>query len=301
MMTRSMAAALMITIALCALSCAQRSAHSEVPEVGPPQVLHRLSGLEACSFTGPETPGGTALIVSRLNQASFSWELLRVPLDGAEPEIIGFGRDPDARGSMLAWIGTEPGHEGIWLRDLAADEGPVRLTESLEMFNPSIASDGERVACTRRTAQRDGIFVLAPGARRPVTVTNRDERDPAWGPREDLMLAIKTDQLWLFHATRWEQMEQTRLTDGGMVHFDPTWGPDEHWGAFAAGWTERQARIGLMHLPTREITWVAPGITGARSPAISPDGRFLAFVAGEGEASALYLCDLRLPEAADDG
>lgn len=289
-MERSVLLLLIYAMTLCAVVAAAQQA----PEVGPAELVHQPGGFEACAFTGPQAPGGISLIASRFNEASFSWELLQIALDGSDPKIVGFGRSPDARGSMIAWVGTEPGSEGIWLRDLATDSPAQRLTSSLSMLHPSIAPDGRRVACTQRTPNRDGIFFLEEGQRRPQVISNRNERNPAWGPRDDLMLAIKTDQLWLLHSTRWEHMEQTRLTDGGMLHFDPAWSQCGEWVAFAAGWTRQQARVSLMHLQTREIHPVAPGITGVRSPAIAPDGSMIAFAAGEGEEAAVYLCRLRL-------
>lgn len=282
-------------IAMMAL-CTLLPQYASALQVGPPEVLQRISGLEAVAFVGPEAPGGPAIICSRLDQASFTWELLQIPLDGGEPQFLGHGRDVDARGSIIAWVGSEPSSEGIWLRDLATDESPVRLSASLETSNPSISPDGRSVACTRDTGRRVGIFRLRAGARRLETITNRDERDPAWGPREDLMLGIKAGQLWLLGGSRWQEMRQVRLTDNAMVHFDPAWHPGGRWVAFAAGWTEQRAQVGLLQLDTRRILWPAPQITGVRSPAFSPDGSKLAFVAGEGEDAVLYLCKLGIAD-----
>ncbi len=284
---------MLATIAVTLAVCAARSGSAERPVVGPPEALCTLGGLEACCFVDDSALEGPTIVCSRFDEASFSWELLQVPLDGGEPTVIGYGRDPDARGSLVAWVGTEPGDEGIWLRDLASDEPPERITDSLEMMDPSIAPDGDSVACTRRTNRRDGIWVFRSG--KTDRLAYRNERDPAWAPEGELLLAIKTDQLWLIRAPRWEELEETRLTDGGMVHFDPAWGPDGRWAAFAGGWTEASARIGLMHIQTREIMWPVPAIVGAHSPAISPDGTTLAFVAGEGAESVLYVCELQLP------
>ena len=76
------------------LMYAVAAVHALEPEVGAPQVLLRLGGLEACTFIGSEAPNGPAIVVSRLDEDSFIWKLLQVPLDGGEPAVIGPGRDP---------------------------------------------------------------------------------------------------------------------------------------------------------------------------------------------------------------
>lgn len=268
---------------------------SDEPQVGPPQVLADDGGYESCRFLGANAPGGPALIVGRLNAAAFAREIVRLPLDGGEPEVIGLGREPDVRGTMLAWAGTEPGEEGIWLRDLATDAAPRRLHEGLELTEPSIAADGRTIACTYTANNRTGIFLLRPGQAKPERLAYRDEHSPAYAPDEGRMLIIKHDQVWLMTARRWEEVVETRLTDV-MHHADPAWGPRGEWIVFAAGWTEDDARVGIMRLSSRQITWPELGVSGVRSPVISPDGTKLAFIAGQGEDATVYLCDLRLPE-----
>lgn len=267
---------------------------SDGPVVGEPRVVLELSGLQSCVFATPD-PAHPALVCGRFSEAAFAWELLRVPLDGGEPEVIGYGRQPDVRGSMMVWVGTEPTREGVWLDDLADDAPPERLTDSLQMTQPSIAADGRTVACTRHTDRRDGIYLLRPGQKDAERLAWRDERRPVWGPVGVTMLAIKTDQVWLLEAPRWQELVSERLTDSGMVHFDPAWGPHARWITFAAGWTAERAGVGLMRLADRRGWWFAPGVAGVRSPSISADGTKLSFVAGEGEDATLYVCDLELP------
>jgi Tol biopolymer transport system component len=269
---------------------------TEGPEFGTPRVVLAMPGLQSCRFADERTPGGPALVCGREDAAAFEWEILRVPLEGGGSEVIGYGRQPDLRGSKLAWVGTGPGCEGVWLDDLADDEPPVRLTDSLEMTQPSIAADGRTVACTREARRQTGIFVVRPGVGGAgERIAYRGERQPVWGPEGVEMLAIKTDQVWLLQAPRWEELVSERLTDVGMVHFDPAWGPEGEWIVFAAGWSVERAALALMHLPSRRTWRPHLAVSGVRSPVISPDGRKLAFVAGEGETAAVYLCELRLP------
>ena len=272
---------------------------TEGPQVGEPRPVLELDGLQSCRFLGADAPGGPALVCGRLNEAAFAWEIIRVPLDEAgapagEPTAIGYGSQPDVRGSMLAWVGTEPDSEGVWLDDLADDEPPVRLTLQRDMTQPSIAADGETVACTRRTTKRDGIFLVDRNNSKPVRLAYQDERQPVWGPTGTWMLAIKSDHVWLLDAPRWEELVSERLTDEPMVHFDPAWGPRGEWITFAAGWTVERAGLALMHLASRRTWWPVPDLSGVRSPAISEDRSKLAFIATEGEATVVYVCALQL-------
>ena len=282
-------------IAAAMLLCAALTWGSDGPQVGPPQVLADDGGYESCRFLGADAPGGPALIVGRLNAPAFAREIVRLPLDGGEAEVLALGRDPDVRSSMLAWVGTEPGEEGIWLRDLATDAAPQHLHEGLELTDPSIAVDGRTIACTYTANNRTGIFLLRPGQARPERLAYRDERSPVYSPDGGRMLIIKNDQVWLMTARRWEEVVETRLTDV-LHHADPAWGPRGEWIVFAAGWTEQDARVGIMRLSSRQITRPELGITGVRSPVISPDGTKLAFIAGRDETATVHLCDMRLPE-----
>ncbi len=268
---------------------------SDEPQVGVPQVLADDGGYESCRFLGADAPGGPGLIVGRLNATAFVREIVRLPLVGGEPEVLALGRQPDVRGSVLVWIGTEPGEEGIWLRDLASDAAARHLHEGQDLTEPSIAADGRTIACTYAANNRTGIFLLRPGQAKPQRLAYRDERSPVYSPDGARMLIIKNDQVWLMTARRWEEVVETRLTDV-LRHADPAWGPRAEWIVFAAGWTEEDARVGFMRLSSRQITWPELGITGVRSPVISPDGTKLAFIAGRDETATVYLCDLRLPE-----
>ncbi len=266
---------------------------SEGPEVGEPRAFLEMDGLQSCRFLPADAPGGPALVCSRFNRAGFAWEILRAPLDGSAPEVIALGREPDVRGSVLVWIGTEPGRSGIWRDDLSNDEPPEQVSDRLDLLAPSLAADGT-IACTRKTQRRTGIYLLRPGADKPERLAYRDERQPVWAPTGERMLAIKTEQVWLLQAHRWQELISERLTDGGRLHFDPAWGPNGQWIAFATGWTVERATIGLMRLADRRTWLLDLGVIGARSPVISPDGTKLAFVAGDDEQATLYVCGLQL-------
>jgi len=265
------------------------------PAVGPPRLLAAGGGWASCRFAGPEFPGGPVLVGARFNQDAFAHEIVRLPLDGGAPEVLAYGREPDVRGSVLVWVGSEPGEEGVWRRDLAGDERPTRLYGGTDMTRPSLAADGRTVACTYQRNNQSGIFLLRHGGEKPERLVFRQEHTPAYSREGERMLAIKYDQIWLMSARRWEEVVATRLTEG-IRHDDPAWGPRGEWITFAGGLNPEDARVGLMRLSSGRITWPETRLQGVRSPVISGDGALLAFVAGQGTEAAIYLCDLRLPE-----
>lgn len=270
--------------------------------VGPPRVLADQGGYTSCVFVDPGVGGwqGLSLICSRVNQAQFAEELWRIPLAGGAPELIGYGRQPRVRGNMLVYVGTEPGREGIWLRDLSGQCAEQRLADDPALEWPTIAPDGQSVACFRPTERNSGIFLLPVSGGKGDWLVNRDERQPCYDLRTQRLLVTKNGQLWVLSGGAREQIVEERITDAGYEHVDASWGPGGEWVAFVGRWTDQAANVGLLHLPTRRTIWVTEGMSAARSPVISPNGKLLAYVAAAGQGNALYLRELRQPRRVYD-
>ncbi len=262
------------------------------PTVGPARVLADLGGYTSCAFTAD----GSAVICSRINEQEISEELWRVDLGGGEAELIGHGRHPDVRGALLAYVGTEPGSEGIWLREMDDDDSLECVTEKPGYEWPSISPDAKTVACARPEDRRGGIYLFHLDDEDDAWLSRRDESQPAYSADGSRMLVVRSKQIWIINNVGpREETEEQRVTDDGREHLDPSWGPGGAWITFVGRWTQAASNVGVLHLPSGQLTWLTEGLTAARSPIISPTGDKLVYIAAHGEGNALYVCDIRLP------
>ena len=284
---------------LCVLAFAQSAfaAPRGVVAVGAPEVLADAGGYTSCVFIGPGVAGWQSLsiICSRVNEAAFAEEMWRIPVAGEhEPELIGYGRQPTVRGQFLAWVGTEPGAEGIWLRDLAAEDPPRRVSTSQELSWPSIAADGQTIACYYDNDRTRGIQLVNVADGKANWLVNRGESQPVYSPDGQRMLILKTGQVWVLTNPVMEQAQEERVTDAAYEQVDASWGPAGEWITYIGRWTAEASNVAMLYLPTKQLTWVTEGMSAARSPAISPDGRLLAYIAACSESNAVYLRPLEL-------
>lgn len=262
------------------------------PLVGEPRVLADLGGYTSCVFAAD----GSAIICSRVNEQELSEELWRVELQSGEAELIGYGRQPAVRGTLLAYVGTEPDREGIWLRDLEGEDAERLVPGSAGYDWPTISLDAQTIACCQLADTRGGVFQFRPQGEQNRWLSRQGEGEPAYSADGSRMLVTRGKQIWLMSDVGvGEEISAQRLTDGGREKVDPSWGPGDAWVTFVARWNERTSNIGLLHLASGELTWLAEDLTGARSPVISPAGDKLVYVAAHGDDNAVHVRDLHLP------
>lgn len=292
----------LLRVSLLLASLSLHAAADDQIVVGPPRVLADQGGYTSCVFVDPGVAGwkGASLIFSRVNAAQFAEELWRIPLDGGAAELIGYGRQPRVRGAMMVYVGTEPGSEGIWLRDLSGECADRRLSDDPTLEWPTIAPDGQSVACFRPTERTSGIFLLPVAEGKGDWLINREERQPCYDREVTRMLVTKHGQLWVLTGGAREELVEERITDAGYEHVDASWGPGGEWVAFVGRWTDEAANVGLLHLASHETVWVTEGMSAARSPVISPDGKLLVYIAAAGESNAIYRRELKRPRAVWD-
>lgn len=281
------AAAIALSIALiCPLQTQIR------PVLGTPRILADQGGYTSSVFTAD----ASAVICSRVNAEEIAEELWRIELASGERELIGYGRQPSVQGSMLAYVGTEPGTEGIWLTRLDTEEPPKAVTKSTSYEWPSISPDTKTVAAAHAHDRRDGIFLFHLDDGDNAWMTRGGESQPVYSADGSKMLVSRGKQIWLIkNVGPREEIIEEMVTRSGREHLDPSWGPGGAWIAFIGRWNERFSNVGVLHLPSGQLAWVTEGLTGARSPLISPAGDKLVYIGTLGDDNAIYVCDLRLP------
>ncbi|HEX9164571.1 MAG TPA: hypothetical protein VF862_01570, partial [Gemmatimonadales bacterium] len=232
--------------------------------VGTPIPL--LSGVSVSNSIFPEfdvSASGTMMSVGSLSQTDFA--VVRVDRQGravpVDPEWRGFfnslALSPD--GGRLAVSVTTQGRTDMWVKQL--DRGPLtRLTfDGTLNYRPAWQPDGRTLSLT---SDRTGFSFLyrlrADGSGKP-----------------DRLMATDTSQV-----------------------DEAQWSRDGNWLVYRTGVSDNQRRVSARRAigDTTRVE-IAGGPSDAYSPALSPDGRWLAYVSAESGQEEVYVRPF--PNAAD--
>jgi CHAT domain-containing protein len=155
--------------------------------------------------------------------------------------------------------------EPAWLATFTTDELYGRLSP-----------DGRRLAYAGNQKGNLDIWVkdLTTGMPERISSFEAEETQPAWGPAGKRLVFVSMHKDVKGDLYLWDDDELTRLTDPTTEDSYPTFAPDGAAVYFAAG-PEGISRIERLILKSKE----RKPITGWRAthPAVSPDGRYLAF------------------------
>jgi Tol biopolymer transport system component/predicted Ser/Thr protein kinase len=240
-----------------------------------------------------ELPGGRSL----QDDTPSAWRLRpAVRLAGgilALLSVVWLWRNPPS------WLGRNPRSADMISVPLTSDRGIER--------HPTLSPDGNQVAFSSDSERRDNydIYVRMIGAETSVRLTSDPAVDwaPAWSPDGRSIVFARTlhnNKVGLFQIAANGGPER-KLTE---THAGPTphhgWFPDSrHLALSDTESAGEPAGLFLFSVETREkrrLTRPPPGMVGDCDPAISPDGRTLAFVRVQATGAAdLHL--LRLDDS----
>jgi Tol biopolymer transport system component/imidazolonepropionase-like amidohydrolase len=173
---------------------------------------------------------------------------------------------------------------------------------------PRWSPDGKAIAFTSDRSGSDNIWVVSPGSE-PRAITREAEGGlsaPAWTPDGDYLVARRdptynrrgSAEVWLYHRGGGTG---TRLTgrgpSGPLNPNGPVVSADGHTIYFSHGQrvldsTWEAWQLWRADRLTGEVSQVTTGYRGAVRPALSPDGRQVAYVRRDHAQSVLVLRDL---------
>lgn len=172
-----------------------------------------------------------------------------------------------------------------------------QLTHSYNL-DPSFAPDGRRLVYIAMIEGREQLFVMnADGTgQRQITRDNADHEDPAWSPDGRRIAFIRiADGHKIIHLIDPDGGNLTPLTPPTQSAIHPVWSPDSTRILYCTDDDLRppvknEAEIYAIEVATRRITTLVSGGVNTY-PAISPDGRRIAFRRMIGVDSEVFIAD----------
>jgi serine/threonine-protein kinase len=204
-----------------------------------------------------------------------------------------------ATGTLVYATGAEEGrHELVWV----TRDGKTQSVDPDwhgDFSYPALSPDGKRLAVVRGTSgQTPEIWIkhLDRGLSIKLTLEGSDNAFPTWTPDARSVTfssfssnTARSNDLWTKRADGSAQA-MLQLHEKRNL-YGPRWSPDRKWLIFQTGTTAAGSgdilgiRPGIDTLP---VSLVATKFTEA-SPALSPDGRWLAFTSNESGQYEIYI------------
>lgn len=256
-----------------------------------PTARSLVNGQVAIECFSLGSDGRVVFVARRVRRGEYVSHLWSVPWDGGRATQLTNGKVRDTAaaispdGTQIAFVRTPVGKEGaegqLWVLPLRRGARPWRLTRQKHgAATPRWSPDGTRLAFLGGAGEHR--FLVGPEHRKrsPLArrLTRTDFRD------DDSGHLSRRSHLWAVEVRR--SAEPRQLTSGDFDVSEPCWAPDGSWLAFTAD-IEPDANI----LPrTRVFRVAAEGgrhrllveLAGdASAPAISADGRTLAFLGSD--------------------
>jgi hypothetical protein len=181
--------------------------------------------------------------------------------------------------------------------------------ERIVSLQPSISPDGRQIAYIgHEQSKGETIFVLwvmnADGSNRRVLLKQSGAiESPAWAPdgRSVAFSALGLDNVWRLYQADLQSGEIVQVAKSDFSTRYPSWMPKGDALIFSS-LVKDTATLGLqrMNLATGEITVLHDTDAEESQPVVSPDGRFVAYVAWPEDTATsnrdIYLLDLRSGE-----
>lgn len=160
-----------------------------------------------------------------------------------------------------------------------------RLTSGARIADPDVSPDGTRVVCVIEEGGGTAVAVVELGepARQPKIVAREPDTQfgrPRWSPDGRSIAAERRPLGGPFEIVTVDPGtgEIEVLVSGPARNADPDWTPGGRWILFASDSAGGPLDLHAVERTTRRIVRVTNIEGGAHAPAISPDGRSVAFI-----------------------
>jgi Tol biopolymer transport system component len=184
------------------------------------------------------------------------------------------------------------------LRVVEVATGRVRrLTRGLRARDPDVSPDGRRVVFVRRYSDRSELWTISLDGRRlrPLveSLPQTEWSGPAWSPSGDAIVASR------WRSGGWVDLVRvdpetgavSDLTSDRAKDVEPAWTPDGRHVIFRSD-RDGVSNLYALRLADRSLRRVSNVLGGAFTPAVSPDGRRIAFASYGSSGYDLHVMDL---------
>jgi len=250
---------------------------------------------EAERFFGPVYSATGHILYQRAKTTPGIWAL---PFSLAKLEVTGepFLVVPNAYRASLSSDGMlvyVPGNPSIEVRIAWADrQGKILGTigqPQVDMFAPALSPDGARVVVSAQEGEGRDLWIhdVARGTKTRFTFSPDDEIGPRWSPDgRDIAFNILG---WRWAIKPADGVGPTReMGEGGGVHYTP----DGKGVVLVRPGKETKTQRDLWYVPLdgeSEPKILLRTPADERNPALSPDGRYLAYASDESGHDEVYL------------
>jgi len=209
-------------------------------------------------------------------------------------------------GKRIVFDSTRDGGRNIYVVDAAMGEGkdPQQRARALTSgeaasCNPAWSPDGKRIAFDCNAGGRPDVCLMNVdgSARTTLTRSTSDDVHPAWSPDGALLAfsSTRTGQkdIWMTNA---DGSHPRRLTVDREDEWDPVWAPDGKHVVYVRAGESGTRGFYEIYYDGRGAEQVFESYKDLRDPAVSPDGKQIAFSANPEGDYNLYLVQFETPQ-----
>ncbi|HXI02165.1 MAG TPA: hypothetical protein VNI57_03215, partial [Candidatus Saccharimonadales bacterium] len=267
-----------------------RKAHPDTLVLLAGGVRKVLLHLEGQTIHEPVYDRGGYILYARTPGSAGVWalpfSLSRLEVEGEPFLVVADGSRPTvSNDGTLLYVTAPTAHriQMVWVDRQGKEMRKVGGPEDILPVRPSLSPDGRRVAVVKDDGETQDIWIYDTdgGTGRPLTFGEGYKHTPVWSHSGDwIAYNSGTDaanaKIWLVAANGSSEPEE--LTGGALPSFSPG---DNEIVFMVYGEKQRPVLARLSLQGERRATTFLQSAADLFAPAVSPDGRYLAYVSTE--------------------
>ncbi|MFM2066089.1 MAG: hypothetical protein RLZZ584_998 [Pseudomonadota bacterium] len=213
--------------------------------------------------------------------------------DGIYEKLIG---EPGVFSSRIAYVSKAAGRHTLWVADADGEQAQVAVAGPEPIISPAWSPDGRELAYVSFETRKAVVYVqdVSNGSRRVVANFRGSNSAPAWSPDgTQLAVTLSRDggsQLYVMQRNG-DNLRRLTNSGGNTIDTEAAWSAD---GQFIYFVSDRGGGPQIYRVPAAGGGAERVTFQGNYniSPALSRDGRYLAYIARNGNSFRLTVQEL---------